>query len=85
VLDQAEIKFKCSLNSEMNDKERLIHDCLNKLWNKLKDDEEKECDDIVFHCESCKKAMVRDSEDHDFSNCHEEKWYCVDCPCEEEK
>tara|TARA_R110000751_G_scaffold20203_1_gene59515 strand:- start:3019 stop:3423 length:405 start_codon:yes stop_codon:yes gene_type:complete len=45
-------------------------------------EEEEECD-IVFHCESCKKAIVRDSEDHDFSKCHEEKWYCVDCPCEE--
>jgi hypothetical protein len=82
VLDEAEKHFKCSLNSEMNNKERIIHDCLYKLWNKLK--EEEECD-IVFHCESCKKAIVRDSEDHDFSKCHEEKWYCVDCPCEEEE
>jgi hypothetical protein len=136
VLDEAEKHFKCSLNSEMNNKERIIHDCLYKLWIKLKEEEEerdygqeeekddeeedkhececggdfeecpccgdeyacshcglcekncveseKECD-IVFHCESCKKAIVRDSEDHDFSKCHEEKWYCVDCPCEEEE
>ena len=134
VLDEAERHFKCSLNSEMNNKERIIHDCLYKLWIKLKEEEEedgqeeekddeeedkhececggdfeecpccgdeyacshcglcekncveseKECD-IVFHCESCKKAIVRDSEDHDFSKCHEEKWYCVDCPCEEEE
>jgi hypothetical protein len=43
-------------------------------------------EDIVFHCESCKKAIVRDSEDHDFSKCDmEDKWYCVDCPCEEEE
>ena len=52
------------------------------------DCEEEEKPDIVFHCESCKKAIVRDSEDHDFSKCHEdhdEKWYCADCPCEEEE
>ena len=48
-------------------------------------EEEEEKPDIVFHCESCKKPIVRDSEDHDFSKCHEEKWYCVDCPCEEEE
>jgi hypothetical protein len=48
--------------------------------------EEEEEEDIVFHCESCKKAIVRDSEDHDFSKCDmEDKWYCVDCPCEEEE
>jgi len=49
------------------------------------EEEEEEKPDIVFHCESCKKPIVRDSEDHDFSKCHEEKWYCVDCPCEEEE
>ena len=42
VLDEAEKHFKCSLNSEMNDKERLIHDCLYKLWNQLKKEEEEE-------------------------------------------
>ena len=42
VLDEAEKHFKCSLNSEMNNKERIIHDCLYKLWNKLKEEEEEE-------------------------------------------
>ena len=40
VLDEAEKHFKCSLNSEMNNKERIIHDCLYKLWIKLKEEEE---------------------------------------------
>ena len=51
--------------------------------------EEEEEDDIVFYCDSCKKGIVRDSEDHDFSKSlskkPEEKWYCVDCHCEEEE
>ena len=42
VLDEAEKHFKCSLNSEMNNKERIIHDCLYKLWIKLKEEEEEE-------------------------------------------
>ena len=58
----------------------------NCVKSEKEEKEEKEDEeDIVFHCESCKKAIVRDSEDHDFSKCHEEKWYCVDCPCEEEE
>ena len=53
--------------------------------NLVEEEEDEEEDDIVFHCESCNKAIVRDSEDHDFSKCYEDKWYCVDCPCEEEE
>ena len=52
VLDEAEKHFKCSLNSEMNDKERLIHDCLYKLWNKLKEEEEEE-EEVRCVCPKC--------------------------------
>ena len=53
VLDEAEKHFKCSLNSEMNDKERLIHDCLYKLWNKLKEEEEEEEEEVRCVCPKC--------------------------------
>jgi hypothetical protein len=40
-------------------------------------------DDVVFCCKGCDKAIVMDSEDHNFAKCdedNEDDWYCMDCP-----
>ena len=95
VLDQAEIQFKCSLNSEMNDKERLIHDCLFKLWNKLKDDEEEEeeeeerplcrnCEiETRKHCDDCggygSHSELESEEEDDEEEENEKNVQCARC------
>ena len=78
----------CESEEEVEEYAVILTDENGEVLKKSNDEdeeEEEEKPDIVFHCESCKKPIVRDSEDHDFSKCHEEKWYCVDCPCEEEE
>jgi hypothetical protein len=52
VLDEAEKHFKCSLNSEMNEKEKLTHDCLYILWSKIKEEEEEE-EEVRCVCPKC--------------------------------
>ena len=84
VLDQAEVEFKCSFNSEMKDEERLIHDCLYKLWNKLKHDEESDEEEERMPTEKW-------FEEQDYDECvswnqvldDAEEYYCVDF-CESE-
>ena len=56
------------------------------------DHESSDEEDIVFHCTNCKKAIVRDSQEHDFAKFDEndeDKWYCWQCPlpevCDEEE
>lgn len=55
-------------------------------------DESSDEEEIVFHCTNCKKAIIRDSQEHDlakFDENDEEKWYCWQCPlpeaCDEEE
>lgn len=54
-------------------------------------DESSEEEEIVFHCTTCKKAIIRNSQEHDFAKFDEndeDKWYCWECPlpeaCDEE-
>ena len=75
VLDLAEIKFKCSFNSEMNDEERLIHDYLYKLWNKLKEEEEEEEEDCAECCHCGEDVSNDDGEGKQVDG----EYWCVDC------
>jgi len=39
--------------------------------------------EIAFNCFTCKKPIIRNSEDHDHSKCdpyEEDNWYCPHCP-----
>ena len=78
VLDLAEIKFKCSFNSEMNDEERLIHDYLYKLWNKLKEEEEEEEEEEDDYAECCRCGEDVSNDDGEGKQVDGEYW-CVDC------
>tara|TARA_Y100000401_G_C8228397_1_gene176886 strand:+ start:45 stop:662 length:618 start_codon:yes stop_codon:yes gene_type:complete len=44
-------------------------------------EEEQEDYDIVFHCASCSRPIIRNSLDHDFATCdNDDNWFCVNCP-----
>jgi len=52
------------------------------LHKKPKNDDEAVVD-IAFICFTCKKHIIRNSEDHDHSKCdpyEEDNWYCPSCP-----
>lgn len=53
-----------------------------KHWEESETDDE-EVADIAFICFTCKKHIIRNSEDHDHSKCdpyEEDNWYCPYCP-----
>ena len=43
-------------------------------------------EEIVFCCEGCNRAIIRDSKEHDLCNTRDgEIWYCMDCKLPSEK
>ena len=72
-------------NDEETDvKDRLRDEVLEMLgenWDCPSEEEE-----IVFCCEGCNRAIIRDSKEHDLCNTRDgEIWYCMDCKLPSEK